>query len=247
MTADLAEQIWAALGTVHDPELDEPLTKLGFVSTVDQTADQVTVHLRLPTSFCAPNFAYLMVADAHDAVTAVAAGRVVSVVLDDHFAGEEINSGVAARHGFGSTFARNEPGEDDPELEALRRVFLAKAQLAAQDRVVAVLAKSGHDRDSIAAMNLADLPDCPEVARMLARRAELGWSVDAEEPLLVGQDGRAVHADEVAFHLRFAATVRRSIEGNGAVCRALLAARYGPNPVRTGSVPQAAAQATLER
>ena len=29
------------------------------------------VHLRLPTYFCAPNFAFLMVADAHDAVAAV--------------------------------------------------------------------------------------------------------------------------------------------------------------------------------
>ena len=31
----------------------------------------VTVGLRLPTFFCAPNFSFLMVADAYDAVSAV--------------------------------------------------------------------------------------------------------------------------------------------------------------------------------
>ena len=59
----------AALTTVRDPELDEPITSLGFVaSCVVSCEGRAVVRLRLPTYFCAPNFAYLMVADAYDAV-----------------------------------------------------------------------------------------------------------------------------------------------------------------------------------
>jgi hypothetical protein len=55
------------------------------------------VRLRLPTYFCAPNFAFLMVADAYDVVSAVDGVSSTQVVLEDHFAGDAINAGVAAR------------------------------------------------------------------------------------------------------------------------------------------------------
>src|SRR5260221_9097347 len=64
--------VLTALGTVRDPELDEPITSLGFVAACAVSADgDAQVRLRLPTYFCAPNFAFLMVADAHDAVSAL--------------------------------------------------------------------------------------------------------------------------------------------------------------------------------
>ena len=54
---------------MRDPELDEPVTELGFVASCTVSkAGVAVVRLRLPTYFCAPNFAYLMVADAYDAV-----------------------------------------------------------------------------------------------------------------------------------------------------------------------------------
>jgi metal-sulfur cluster biosynthetic enzyme len=94
-------QVLAALHTVRDPELDEPVTSLGFVASCTVSCSGVVhVHLRLPTYFCAPNFAFLMVADAYDAVSAVPGVRSVVVELDDHFASDTINSGVAARAGF---------------------------------------------------------------------------------------------------------------------------------------------------
>ena len=66
------EAVWAALGTVLDPEIDEPITTLGFVASCTVSEEGVAaVRLRLPTFFCAPNFSFLMVADAHDAVSAV--------------------------------------------------------------------------------------------------------------------------------------------------------------------------------
>ncbi|WP_292653022.1 iron-sulfur cluster assembly protein [Nocardioides sp.] len=64
-----AAEAYAALHAVVDPELDEPITDLGFVRslTVSSTAPvEIEVHLRLPTSFCSPNFAYLMASDSKD-------------------------------------------------------------------------------------------------------------------------------------------------------------------------------------
>ena len=125
-------QILAALASVRDPELDEPVTDLGFVSScVVSAAGDVQVRLRLPTYFCAPNFAFLMVADAYDAVSQVAGVRHAEVILDDHFAADAINAGVAARSGFVQAFG--ELAAD--ELDDLRTDFVRKAVLAGTDRV----------------------------------------------------------------------------------------------------------------
>ena len=56
------EHVLAALGGVIDPELDEPITSLRFVSSVDSTSDG-DVEVLLPgcqTPQCAPNLAFLM-------------------------------------------------------------------------------------------------------------------------------------------------------------------------------------------
>ena len=46
------EMAYTALGAVLDPELDEPITSLGFVrSLVVSPGGNVNVHLRLPTAF----------------------------------------------------------------------------------------------------------------------------------------------------------------------------------------------------
>jgi metal-sulfur cluster biosynthetic enzyme len=124
--SDTVAGVWAALGTVLDPEIDEPITDLDFVESCTVTEGVATVRLRLPTFFCAPNFSFLMVADAYDAVTAVPGITHAEVSLIDHHASAEINGGVAAQAGFVSTFA----GEAVEELDELRAQFLTKAVLA---------------------------------------------------------------------------------------------------------------------
>jgi metal-sulfur cluster biosynthetic enzyme len=125
-------RVLAALATVHDPELDEPITSLGFVgSCVVSRGGDVDVHLRLPTPQCAPNFAFLMAADAREAVVGVRGARRVVVVLDDHYTADEINAAVARGGGFGAAF----PGESSGDLDALRDLFRRKALLARQGRV----------------------------------------------------------------------------------------------------------------
>ena len=138
------------------------------------------VRLRLPTYFCAPNFAYLMVADAHDAVVGVDGVEAVDIALEDHFAADEINVGVAARAGFVASF----DGLAERELDELRRTFLRKAALAAQDRVVRPLVAAGLRPIELAALTLGDLPPSADRDRLRARREELGLPAGDDDPVL---------------------------------------------------------------
>ncbi|MDA8068390.1 MAG: iron-sulfur cluster assembly protein, partial [Actinomycetota bacterium] len=117
--------VLAALDEVYDPELDEPITTLRFVSSCEVSPDgDVDIRLRLPTPLCAPNFSYLMAAGARDAVRRLPGLRHVNVVLEDHYTGEEISTSLHRGSGFAGAF----PGEtDETELDDLRNLFLRKA------------------------------------------------------------------------------------------------------------------------
>jgi metal-sulfur cluster biosynthetic enzyme len=214
--------VLGALGTVRDPELDEPLPDLGFVSSLEVDGDRVRVRLRLPTYFCAPNFAYLMVADADAAVRSVPGVRRAEVLLDDHFSSEEINTGIAQRRGFQASFE----GLADDELDELRLLFRRKALVARQQRLTRALVEAGTTVDQLGRLRLGDLPPSPELATYLERRAELGLDVSPEAPLVVDTDGNPIPAELLEGHLRFARLTRVSIEGNAGFCRGMLATRY---------------------
>ncbi len=217
-----------ALRTVRDPELDESVVDLGFVtsSTVDGT--HAEVRLRLPTYWCAPNFAYLMVADAYDAVRAVPGIETAAILLEDHFASDAINSGVAAGAGFVGSF----PDEAGSELGELRRNFQRKAHVAAMERACRRLLADGWTIESLAGARLADLPEGAERERLLRQRADIDLPTDPGCLVLVGDDGAPVAADDVPLRLRFARTVRVSIDGNAHFCRGLLATRYAKEEPR---------------
>jgi metal-sulfur cluster biosynthetic enzyme len=224
-------RVLAALATVHDPELDEPITSLGFVgSCVVSDGGDVDVHLRLPTPQCAPNFAFLMASDAREAVRRVPGVGQVGVVLDDHYTAAEINVAVAADSGFGGAF----PGEGSGDLEALRELFARKALLARQGRVCEMLLAGADPSQhaAVAALCVADLPaDDPEVARCLALRRELGLPCGSDAPALVAGDGSRLTAEELPLWLRRARLVSLSLESNGGLCRSLLRVRHGvPDP-----------------
>jgi metal-sulfur cluster biosynthetic enzyme len=209
-----------ALSGVRDPELDEPVTDLGFVSDLRVEDGTVSVRLRLPTYFCAPNFAYLMVADAREAVLSVPGVRRASVVLDDHYASEELNTASAFDEAF--------PGETEgPDLGELRTTFRRKSFVSRQQQLCRSLLAEDRSPRELARMRLGDVPPSEAFETYLDRRAELGVEVSPEAPLVVDPDGRRVPEEAVVQHLRFAKTVRVSIEGNAALCRGLLETRYG--------------------
>ncbi len=217
-------EVLGALSGVRDPELDEPVTELGFVSELQIEDGFVGVRLRLPTYFCAPNFAYLMVSDAREAVLSVPGVERARIVLDDHYASEEINTGMDDRRGFENTFPGETSGDD---LEELRSIFRRKSFVSRQEQLCRALRTAGCSPEELAAMRLGDAPPSQELEKYLERRAELGLDVSDEAPLVVDPDGNPVPEDAVVQHLRFARTVRVSIEGNASVCRGLLATRYG--------------------
>jgi metal-sulfur cluster biosynthetic enzyme len=217
-------QILAALDQVRDPELDEPVTALGFVSLcVVSAAGDVQVRLRLPTYFCAPNFAFLMVADAYDAIRGVAGVRHAEVILEDHFAANAINAGVAARSGFVQAFDGLAAGE----LDELRTDFVRKAVLAGTDRVCRPLLAEGRSTDDLAGLTLGGVPPSPDLDRLRSRRAELGLPADDGSPLLVDAvTGEGIGAQALPLHLRRARLTRVNLEANGSICGGMLRHRY---------------------
>jgi metal-sulfur cluster biosynthetic enzyme len=216
----LRTRVLEALGTVYDPELDEPITSLRFVTSCDVSADgDVDVRLRLPTPQCAPNFAFLMAADARDAVRRLPEVRDVTVLLEDHYTGDEINAAV----GRGAAFAQAFPGETAGELDALRELFRRKALVARQSRLCETLLAEGATAEEVVALGVADLADDPEARRCVELREELGIASDAA---FVRPDGTPMAAGDLRHWLRAARLVRTSLEANGGICRSLLRVRY---------------------
>src|SRR5438067_705235 len=141
-TAEVVSEqaVVAALHRVSDPELDESLVELGFLDSVHIEGGRVDVVLRLPTFWCAPNFAYLMAYDAREQALQVPGVRQVRVVLKDHMYSDEISTGVSAHQGFDEVFPGQADGED---LSQLRALFQAKAFGMRQEQLVRFLPESG--------------------------------------------------------------------------------------------------------
>ncbi len=223
-----ADDVLRALSTVVDPELDEPITDLGFVRSLQMEESRdgstVVVHLRLPTSFCSPNFAYLMASDAKDAVAGLPGVGHVVVELDDHHDSDLINAGLAADAGYKGTF-RHEAEED---LEELRETFRRKAHKAAMERCLTALlhAEPGRSESSLGEVRLRHLLTARHTEALLRRRAALGLSTEPEALVMVDDDGRPYAAADVPLALRRARSTRISIDGNAHFCRGLLQTRY---------------------
>jgi metal-sulfur cluster biosynthetic enzyme len=227
------QAVLAALETVRDPELDEAVTSLGFVSSCTLSDGGVAeVRLRLPTYFCAPNFAFLMVADAYEAVSAVAGVRRANIVLEDHFASDAINAGVAARAGFVESF----DGFAADELDDLRAQFLRKAMLAGVDRICRPLLAAGRTAEDLAELHLGEVAASPEREHLRARRAELGLPAGDDSLLLIDPvSGEGVGVAALPMHLRRARLTGVNQEANSGVCRGMLAARYADAVVPVGA------------
>ncbi len=100
--AGIRERVLRALDAVIDPELDEPITSLRFVSWRATSAATETSKwsLRLPTPQCAPNFAFLMAADARAAVRRLPGVGRVTITLEDHYTADEINAALERWRGI---------------------------------------------------------------------------------------------------------------------------------------------------
>jgi metal-sulfur cluster biosynthetic enzyme len=226
---DQLEQVRAALDTVTDPEIDEPVTTLEFVSSVQVSDDNdVCIEFRLPTYWCAPNFAFLMASDMRDAVAELSWVNGVSVRLRDHFSAEMINQGVALKQEFRDAF----PGETDDDLKQIRQKFLGKAFERRQELLMRYVLGKGQKPEWMtrASMNeLMGLSLDSEGMRLRTlyifawRRLHPAWG--EENLAFVALNGGPLDPNQLSSYLRRVAGVRRNAEFNGLICRSLLAER----------------------
>jgi metal-sulfur cluster biosynthetic enzyme len=230
------DEVWAALERVTDPEIDEPVTKLEFVTRVEiEGGSRVRIEFRLPTYWCAPNFAFLMASDMRDAVEELPWVEEVSVELLDHFSAMLINRSVALKQDFRDAF----PGETDGDLSQIRRTFLGKSYQRRQELLMRHALKSGIDASWLIRATLRELKELPLDAEggslrnlyvFAWRRIHIGC--EEEELAFMTIDREPLNPGELKDYLRLVAGVRRTADFNGLICRGLLAARNGNLPVR---------------
>jgi metal-sulfur cluster biosynthetic enzyme len=239
------EQVYAAIADVLDPELDEPLVKLGFIDRVQIEHTDVTVAFKLPTFWCAPNFAYLMASDLRARLRTLPGIRTAHVVLLDHCTEEQITAGVNQDQPFAQAFA-GEVGADE-DLEELRRIFLRKGFLMRQDTLLRQLLKAGLDESTLLILRRKDLiVDEPadtafvllperelrlekagrNAALYLRKAVTLGLPSHENDPLIIDDQGQPISPGGLPDFLRRSRSVRLNIAFNTSMCTALFRTRY---------------------
>jgi metal-sulfur cluster biosynthetic enzyme len=226
--AKLAE-VWDRLSHVTDPELDRSVTEMQFVSAVTLgEGGRVGIRFRLPTYWCAPNFAFMMADDMRAAVAALPWVAAVSVVLDEHVYAETINRGMAEGRSFEESFGE----EADGSLDDVRRTFLLKAFQRRQEAMLLHLRDLGFAPDALVHMTLGELDALAlDEAGALARsryleRRDAAGPLAADALAFVTDSGAPLPLIDFAAHLKRLRSVRVNAEFNGALCSGLLAARY---------------------
>jgi len=237
---DRQAQIWTRLQTVTDPELDEPVTDLKFVTEVKVDADnRVRIGFRLPTYWCAANFSFLMADDMRTAVLELPWVEAVEVTLGEHMYADKINAGLALGLSFQETFG----DEADGDLAEVRRTFLLKAFQRRQAALLAYLLDAGHTPEALVALRLDELTrlnfdeaGTALLTRYLERR---DVAAQADEVLaFVDADGDPLQAETLPAYVRALRRVDVNAEFNSALCRGLLHVRFD---TETPLIPRRAA------
>jgi len=229
---DRRAEVWDRLRGVIDPELDESVVDLGFVTYVDvEAGEKVRVGFRLPTYWCAANFSYLMADDMRLAIGALPWVGEVEVTIGEHMYAEKINEGLKRGLSFAEAFG----DEADDDLGGLRRTFLVKAFQRRQSALLDHLIAAGFSAAQLVDMSLeelsaADLDDTGSALRRryFERRGVVG-EADARRAF-VDAEGERLQAETLGVYMRAMRRVGVNAEFNGALCRGLLRERFGLDP-----------------
>jgi metal-sulfur cluster biosynthetic enzyme len=244
--ADVTEaQVYTAIADVLDPELDEPLVKLGFIDRVQIDGPDVTVVFKLPTYWCAPNFAYLMASDLRARLRAMPGVRTARVVLLDHCTEDEVTNGVNKGQSFAEAFSKEVTADED--LEELRRTFLRKGFLMRQDTLLRQMLKAGLDEATILSLRRSDLAVDEVADRVfvttrqgvvqleragrnagvyLRKGAVLGLVQNEHDLLITDDQGQPVAPGTLQDYLRHSRSIRLNIMFNTSMCIGLFRTRY---------------------
>ena len=214
-----------ALDRVTDPELDEPVTDLRFIDRLAIQEDAVSIGFRLPTYWCAANFAFLMADDMRREISALPWVRQVEVTLGEHMYADKINYGLANGLSFRETFGN----EASAELDELRRTFLVKAFQRRQEVLIRYLLKQ--NLPAIVAMTLPGLmalpldPDGEQMRKRYLDRRHV-CARPGDSLAFVDAQGDSIGAEGLPDYLLALGRITINAEFNGALCRGLLAARF---------------------
>ena len=225
-------ELWRALDGVNDPELDEAVTAMGFVEQAVVAEDgHVEVDFRLPTYWCSPNFAFLMLDDIRTALIGLSWSPAFAIRLHDHMYAEEVNEGLAAGRSFDAIFGDL---AGDQGLGGLRATFDMKAYKRRQEAVLQGLRAEGFsDRRMVAmpigvlsALTFQDADAEREKSRYLAALAKrFGRRADTE-PAFLTFEGQPILEAGLGDYLSDLRRLRINMEFSGALCRGLKASRY---------------------
>lgn len=225
-------EVWRQLEKVCDPELDEPITDMGFVESVAIEDNRtVAVRFRLPTYWCSPNFAYLMATDIRLEVEKLDWVSGASVRLEDHMFDEQVNKGVNEGLSFREIFADLAP---DQGLDEIREKFRMKAFQRRQEVMLLGLRKMDFSDAQIVAMTLEQFDAVrfsdDEEVRQHGRYREitdaLALARAPDDRAFVTYEGDALEAQRLDDYLGILRGVRINMEFSGALCRGLLGTRY---------------------
>ena len=224
------DDVRARLDMVSDPELDQSVAEMGFVNSVEiGDGGDVRISFRLPTFWCAPNFAFLMAHDMREAVESLDWVRRAEITLQDHCHAEDINRGV----GGGLSFAETFPGQATAELDELRATFRRKAFQGRQEALLRRLREDGMTPEKICAMRIGELRrlELVDAARLLERyleiRGEFGGPAGEDDTAFTTPDGEALSSEEFSGYLQDLRRLRVNAAFNANMCRTILQTRYG--------------------
>jgi metal-sulfur cluster biosynthetic enzyme len=239
--ADLKQSVLRALSSVTDPELDEPITDLGFVKDLSISKDgRVSLDLVTSTFWCSPNFVYMMLEEARDVVSKLPGITAARVRLEGHHDAGRINEGINSGKSFSECYSDEAHGD----LEALNRMIRTRALRSRLYSMAAAMSRSGVmprellglSRHDIAAegdtlivklrgdpRRISEPSDVQRVVRYLSFRDGLGLQ---DAPLVIWDlDGRRPGPDEFSSMLTLGRSAKANFSLNAELCRALLSAR----------------------
>jgi metal-sulfur cluster biosynthetic enzyme len=226
---DRQRQVWACLDGVSDPELDESVTELNFITHADvDPQNRVHIGFRLPTYWCAANFSFLMADDMRRAVGALEWVEGVSVTICEHMYADKINNGLAKGLSFQETFG----DEADGDLDELRQSFLVKAFQRRQAALISHLRAAGHTPEVIVELTLGQLESLQVdkegqvlVRRYFERRGVVG-PVRAAALAFITAEGARLKSEAIGSYLTGLRRIGVNAEFNSALCRGLLSVRF---------------------
>ncbi len=236
LSSQLAD-VWARLDLVMDPELDEPVTDMGFIeavsiagTTTGRNVSTVEIAFRLPTYWCSPNFAFLMAEGIKREVETLDWVGQAIVTLQDHMAADDMNAVINAGGVFSEVFAELHPGEN---LDDLREKFDQKAFQRRQEVVIKALIAQGYTPDHIVRLTLADLSliqfEDGEESRQRGRYAALllakNLAQRAGDLAFPTYQGTPI-GDDFKTYMGLLRSVRINMEFSGSLCRGLKRSRY---------------------